>query len=74
MDLLFFDFMKEDPSKNGKENILVMTDPFSKFSIVVVKPNQKVKMVAKPWLPSGFILMEFQPESTVIRGKVLTNT
>ena len=31
MDLLCIDFMKVDPSKDGKENVLVMTDAFSKF-------------------------------------------
>ena len=33
MDLLLVDFMKLDPSKNGKENVLVMTDAFSKFCV-----------------------------------------
>ena len=40
MDLLCIDFMKVDPSKDGKENVLVMTDAFSKFSVAVVTPNQ----------------------------------
>ena len=31
MDLLLVDFMKFDPSKNGKEKVLVMTYAFSKF-------------------------------------------
>ena len=39
MDLLCIDFMKVDPSKDGKENVLVMTDAFSKFSVAVVMPN-----------------------------------
>ena len=33
MDLLCLDFTKIDPSRTGKENVLVMTDAFSKFSI-----------------------------------------
>ena len=32
MDLLCIDFTKVDPSKSGKENILVLTDTFTKFS------------------------------------------
>ena len=32
MDVLGVDFMKVDPSKDGKENVLVMTDAFSKLS------------------------------------------
>ena len=47
MDLLCIDFMKVDPSKDGKENVLVMTDAFSKFSVTVVMPNQQVETVAK---------------------------
>ena len=39
MDLLCIDFMKVDPSKDGKENVLLMTDAFSKFSVAVVTPN-----------------------------------
>ena len=41
MDLLCIDFTKVDPSKSGKENILVLTDAFSKFSQAFVTPNQK---------------------------------
>ena len=35
------DFTKVDPSKDGKENILVLTDTFTKFSQESVTPNQK---------------------------------
>ena len=47
LDLLCLDFTKVDPSKTGKENVLVMTDAFSKFSVAVVTPNQKALTVAK---------------------------
>ena len=47
MDLLCIDFTKVDPSKNGKENILVLTDAFTKFSQAFIMPNQKVLTVAK---------------------------
>ena len=46
MDLLCIDFMKVGLSKDGKENVLVMTDAFSKFSVAVVMPNQQAKTVA----------------------------
>ena len=46
--------MKLDPSKNGKENVLVMTDAFSKFCIAVITPNQKAKMVAKTLIDIWF--------------------
>ena len=32
LDLLCIDFLKVDPSRDGKENILVLTDAFTKFS------------------------------------------
>ena len=54
MDLLLVDSMKLDPSKNGKENVLVMTDAFSKFCLAVLTPNQKAKMVAKALIDKWF--------------------
>ena len=54
MDLLLIDFMKLDPSRNGKENVLVMTDAFSKFCVAVVTPNQKAKTVAKALIDKWF--------------------
>ena len=42
-----YNFMKVDPSKDGKENVLVMMDAFSKFSVALVMPNQWAKTVAK---------------------------
>ena len=47
MDLLCIDFMRVDPSKDGKENVLVVTNAFSKFSVTVVMPHQQAKTVAK---------------------------
>ena len=43
MDLLCIDFMKVEPSKEGKENVLVMTNAFPNFSVAVVTPNQQAK-------------------------------
>ena len=47
LDLLCVNFTKMDPSRYGKENVLVMTDTFSKFSQASVTPNQKALSVAK---------------------------
>ena len=47
MDLMCIDFTKVDPSKDGKENILVLTDVFAKFSQAFVTSNQKVITIAK---------------------------
>ena len=47
MDLLCIYFTMVDHSKSGKENILVLTDAFTKFSQAFVTPNQKAPTVAK---------------------------
>ena len=53
MDPMCIDFTKVDTSKDGKENILVLIDAFTKFSHVLVTPNQKaiiiVKILADKW-------------------------
>ena len=36
-----------DCSKDGKENVLVMTDASSNFTVAVETPNQQAKTVAK---------------------------
>ena len=47
LDLLCIDFLKVDPSRDGKENILVLTDAFTKFSQAFVTNNQKTLTIAK---------------------------
>ena len=47
LDLLCVDFTTMDPLRDGKENVLVLTDAFSKFSQAFVTPNQKALTMAK---------------------------
>ena len=47
LDLLCVDFTTMAPSRESKENVLVLTDAFSKFSQAFVTPNQKALTVAK---------------------------
>ena len=47
LDLLCLDFTTMDSSSNGKENVLIVTDAFSIFSVAVVTPNQQAKTVGK---------------------------
>ena len=47
LELLCIDFTKADVAKGGKENILVLTDAFSKFSQAFVTSSQKSLVVAK---------------------------
>ena len=46
LDQVCLDFTKIDPSKTGKENVLVITDAFTKLSLACT-PNQTAKTVAK---------------------------
>ena len=41
MDLMCTDFTKVDPLKDSKENILVLTDAFTKFSQAFVNPTRR---------------------------------
>ena len=47
LDLLCIGFLKVDPSRGGKENILVLTDAFTKFSQAFVTNNQKALTISK---------------------------
>ena len=53
LELLCIDFTKADVAKGGKENILVLTDAFSKFSQAFVTSSQKSlivdKLLVKKW-------------------------
>ena len=73
MDLLCIDFMKVDPSKDGKENVLVMTDAFSKFSVAVEMPNQQVKTVAKALVDKWFYIYGIPTRIHNNQGKSFDN-
>ena len=47
LELLCIDFTKVDIAKGGKENVLVLTDTFSKYSQAFITSNQKALTVAK---------------------------
>ena len=47
LELLHIDFLKVDLSQDGKENVLVLTNAFSKFRQAFVTPNQKALTVTK---------------------------
>ena len=47
LDLLCIEFLNVDPSRDSKENILVLTDAFTKFSQAYITNNQKALTIAK---------------------------
>ena len=58
MDLLCVDFTKVDPLKDSKEkeNILVLTDAFTKFCQAFTTPNQKAITVVKILVDKWFYI------------------
>ena len=54
LDLFCIDFTKLDPSKDSKENFLVLTDTFTKFHKAFIMSNQKAITVAKILVDKGF--------------------
>ena len=47
MELLCVDFTLMEPSRMGKENVLIMTDDFSNVVQAVITSNQAAKTVAR---------------------------
>ena len=54
LDLVCLGFTKINLSKTGKENVLDITDSFTKFSLAVCTPNQTAKTVAKVLVEKWF--------------------
>ena len=56
LDLLCIDFLKVDQSRDGKENILVLTDAFTKFSQAFITNNQKELTITKVLVNKWFYI------------------
>ena len=72
LELLCIDFTKADVAKGGKENILVLTDAFSKYSQAIVTNNQKSPYSCQNLVEKWFPFSGFLPGSTAIKADPLT--
>ena len=73
LDLVCLDFTKVDPSKAGKENVLVMTDTFTKFSVTVTTNNQQALTVAKALVEWWFHVYSIPSRIHSDQGKSFDN-
>ena len=56
LEVLAMDFTQLEPSSDGRENILVLTDVFTKFSIAVPTKDQKATTVVKTLIKEWFLV------------------
>ena len=73
MDLLCIDFLKVDPLRENKENILVLTDAFNKFSQAFVTSNQKALTVTKILVNKRFYVYGIPANIHVDMGQSFEN-
>ncbi|TWW67321.1 Retrovirus-related Pol polyprotein from transposon opus, partial [Takifugu flavidus] len=68
-EILAVDFTLLEPSRNGFENVLVMTDVFSKFTVAVPTRDQRAVTVAQVLVTEWFYSMGFQVAYTQTRAE-----
>ena len=55
LEVLFIDFTVLEPSSNGSENVLVLTDGFTKYTQAIVTKDQKARTTAKTLVRDWFL-------------------
>ena len=68
LEVLVMDFTQLEPASDGRENVLVLTDVFAKFTVAVPTRDQKVVTVQKPSFESGSWCMEYPRDYTQTRA------
>lgn len=53
-EIVAIDFTMLEPSHNGLENVLVMTDVFSKYTVAILTPDQRASTVANVLMKEWF--------------------
>ena len=71
--MLCIDFTKADVAKGGKENILVFTDAFSKFSQAFVTSSQKSLVIAKLLVEKWFSIFSIPAQIHSDQGRSFDN-
>ena len=74
LDLLCIDFLKVDPLRDSKENILVLTDAFTKFNQAFITNNQKALTAAKVLVEKWFYVYGFPARIHSDKGQSFENT
>ena len=73
LDLLCIDFLKVDPSRNGKESILVLTAAFTKFSQAFITNSQKALTITKILVEKWFYVFGILARIHSDRGQSFEN-
>ena len=56
LEVLAMGFTQLEPASDGRENVLVLTDVFIKFTVAIPTRDQKAVTVAKALIPEWFIM------------------
>ena len=72
LEVLAIDFTKLETASDGRENFLVLTDVYSKFTQAIPTRNQEAGTVPRCWPTSGSSAMGYPRKSTVTRVGTLS--
>ena len=74
LDVLIINFTVNESASSRRENVLVMTDVFTKLTLAVPTKDQKAVTTAKVLLKERSYALEFLNEFTHIRAEILKAT